>query len=202
MQAPDGSEVPFGPPTANKVFQTRYQLVRTPANKRMRWRVLSDYVSTAELHYVERRSMPHRKTDCPYCGSHPEKRLKGYLAVEVKGTGELVILELTENCLEPLRKFYGQFSTLRGNILETWRKGSASNSPVYATMSQPVGSMSPIPECFDLAVQMHRIWFGGKNQFKVLGDTPTVAPGGQQAENPSFLVSPGTNGAPKMRRGR
>lgn len=145
---------------------TRYQLVRTPANKRARFRVLSHKCVGVPTHFYRGRTQPHTIPTCEACDEGITSRWHGYIGVQGFATGEVFVLEITAHCEEALHHYTQKHGTLRGADLSVYRRGSKANSPVHAIIVPGIFDHTALPAPPDVEAFLRRIWYGGSTVAK------------------------------------
>ena len=161
MQPNQDRYVKFSTRPEGGPIQARYQLVRTPQGKRARCTILSERVFGVPIHWYRSRSVPHTEPLCDACKAGIPARWKGYLGISAFETGEVMILEVTSNCMDAIDAYYTKHGTLRGAALITYRRGKKDNSPVHAIVSAGELASSALPVSPDVEAALNRIWYHG-----------------------------------------
>lgn len=165
MQTPEIPRPDFHSELPADRAMPRYQMIRTPAKKKVAFLCLSETALIMPTHFVRKRTMPcFQPRPCTECGMGTEVRWKLYVAVFTPSTGVINILELTDHGGEALKNYEHQVGSLRGKKIIAWREGVKENSPVFTSVGPVLDSSIVVPPCPDVKEFLYRMWYVKNNR--------------------------------------
>jgi hypothetical protein len=177
---PDWSNTP---PTCPHDMQ--YRLIRAPAARSLHCVMLAEKPIGCPTHYWKGRTMPCETANCEPCQLGIPWRWHSYTPIQIWGSNEKCILELTAQASEQLGPALAEFQSLRGVEIVIDRPSRRPNGRVrivVAPARRPEGSLPPCPNT--IACMSH-IW--GTD------DRPLATQPGKLGTN-RILVPPNGNG--------
>lgn len=146
----------------------KYDILRTPPKGLRNIVLLSHYFAWTPLHYWRRRSTPCLGDGCEACKHGEAPRPKGYAAVTAKNETKIWLLEVTENCQEPIKAQQDVRTTLRGLIVALERQEQRANGKLTIHFAKGEIDSTLIPQAPDVEEVLRRIWgFSRQGAMKV-----------------------------------
>ena len=156
----NASRVDFGfssaPPEVDERHE--FEIVRLGPGKKIRGIVLSEHLICRETHYVQKRTVPHHETGCPYCLANEQKRWYGWVALFSPTSGNTCILEFPAKPLATFVKWQKERGSLRGVELAARRRGREINGPVFVDLSHGTMAVDCLPAGPDVQLCLLRMW--------------------------------------------
>ena len=149
-------------------------LIRCPTSSTGPWLITCEKHVGCQLYWLNGRSNPHLGEGCPGCEANRPHRWNGWLCVYDERRLRHCILEITPNCLVTINEFLMQMKTLRGARILLRRQNGKFNGRITAEMSRSELTDLQIPQPFDLAAEMERLWLAPNRSEKVKLETPRV----------------------------
>lgn len=137
----------------------RIEILRVPAKGLKPVVCLSREIVCARVHYLNNRSFPCNKhVACPGCKIGAEARPYGYVAVEMLDISKLFILEVTAAPYNYLRQIQRKQGTLRGSLLNCYRKPSHKKGAIYVQVERQLAESYYCSLCPDVVEILSKMW--------------------------------------------
>lgn len=136
----------------------QYRLIRAPAFKPLRCLILADKPLGCPTHYYHGRTMPCENPLCEPCSLGIPWRWHSYLPVQVAGTNERCILELTAQATEQLGPALAEYQTLRGIVIIIQRPTKRPNGRVQISVEPGRKPETTVPPAPNIKACMAHIW--------------------------------------------
>jgi hypothetical protein len=144
------------PPTTP--HDQQYRLIRTPAARSLHCVMLADAPVGCPTHYFKGRTMPCETDKCEPCSIGMPWRWHAYMPIQVWGTNERCILELTAQACEQLAEAVAQYETLRGVEIVLDRPSRRPNGRVRIVVAPGRRPDSTLPPAPNTIACMSHIW--------------------------------------------
>lgn len=139
-------------------YEDRVSLIRCPSRGSLKVTVLSHDIEGRGTHYWGGRTMPCRGWGCEACTDGREPRWLGWLAVLVRGTDQVSLLEMTKTNAALLDEQFRQHRTLRGLQIEMLRPSGKPNGRVIFKLHDYNPQPSELQKAPNVRTCLYKIW--------------------------------------------
>lgn len=173
--SPENNPLKFSSRPPEAAISKTIDIVRTPTNGSHSGIVLNSEIIGHDVHYWDGRSIPCIPGNCAACEGKREPRWYAYFALWLPKKRETICLELTAKAIVPVLAWVERGESLRGAQIMVRRKQPVQTSRIVTTIDKGKFSPHELPESFDIAELLCRVW-GVKRDFAEEAGDPRKTP--------------------------
>lgn len=136
----------------------RFRMIRVPEKQPLEGMILSHRMIGSQVHYLNGRTLPHLREDCPCDGRKVGLRWEGYFTFQHTKTEELLILAVPLNVGGIIDGWWRKRRTLRGMKFKAWRPSQTPNGKIHILGKDSDHDPETLPKVPELERVLCRIW--------------------------------------------
>ncbi len=171
------------PPT--DIGRSGYRLIRTPPAAVLTAHVISERLVGCRTHFVGNRTIPCEHPNCDPCNSGVPWRWKGYMAIIIDATQEIVIFETTARAAAPFTEYHQRYGTTRGCHFRASRLNQRPNGRILVQLKPGDLAKVNLPPAPKVEKLLCHIWNVPETQ-------AVIAPTTQRPPNPEIKIDRST----------
>lgn len=154
----DASKVDFAPNPRSGKKQFEWRIVRTPKKGKLEFVILSAKSLGCFTHFLDKRTQPHFKENCPCENTTMKLEYHSYVAAQEEGTLRKIVVEFTERVDGIVLEWLARHRTLRGCRMKMSRMGASHCGKIFVEIAEQAAELPEATKVADVQAIMFHIW--------------------------------------------